>query len=216
MKIERFNKVSGSGCTLLSGTDRYGYSVNIYYDFYEMDEIYKDGRIFSNELRIYDLKNNTVRVPFERKDNIGYTKPHYSDGLIYFLQGDFNDRKIKLFKMKFDSEVELVYEIKVDDVNLYNISIVGDEIHIVSSDEILECYYPEKFKLKLKENESVILIEGDLIYLSEWYEEGVDDFEITNEYKYYEKVIVKNKKGEKVSEEIGSLELFPDGIWRIS
>ncbi len=39
---------------------------------------------------------------------------------------------------------------------------------------------------------------------------------ITNDYSYYEKILIKDTTGNLISEEIGSLTQFPDGKWRIS
>ena len=49
-------------------------------------------------------------------------------------------------------------------------------------------------------------------------EEGWDDDNncATEEYKYYEKMIVRDFKGNVLSETIGSLQQHPDGTWWIS
>ena len=89
-------------------------------------------------------------------------------------------------------------------------------MHITSQDESFVCYYPEAFEIKLDVNESIICIDDEKIYLSAWIEEVVENDEITKDYSYYEKIRVKDKAGNLISEEIGSLTQFPDGKWRIS
>lgn len=47
-------------------------------------------------------------------------------------------------------------------------------------------------------------------------EEGVAECEITEDYKYYEKLIVRNRFGDVVSEEPGALTRLPNGQWWLS
>lgn len=63
----------------------------------------------------------------------------------------------------------------------------------------------------------VMIVDGK-VYLSAWVEEGWDDDNncATEEYKYYEKMIIKDFKGNVLSETIGSLQQHPDGTWWIS
>ena len=89
-------------------------------------------------------------------------------------------------------------------------------MYITSQDESFVCYYPEAFEIKLEINESVLCINDDKIYISAWIEEGIENDEITNDYSYYEKILIKDTAGNVISEEIGSLTQFPDGKWRIS
>ena len=65
---------------------------------------------------------------------------------------------------------------------------------------------------------AVRMIVDGKVYLSAWVEEGWDDDNncATEEYKYYEKMIVRDFKGNVLSETIGSLQQHPDGTWWIS
>ena len=89
--------------------------------------------------------------------------------------------------------LEAVTELKLDEVELYNLRIVGNPIHIISQEEEFRCYYPENFSFTLQPNEGVCLIENDKVYVEAWVEEGWDDENdcATDEYNYYNKVIVK-------------------------
>ena len=62
------------------------------------------------------------------------------------------------------------------------------------------------------------IIGEDIYILSAWVEEGWDDDNncATEEYRYYEKMIVRDFKGNVLSETIGSLQQHPDGTWWIS
>ena len=63
-----------------------------------------------------------------------------------------------------------------------------------------------------------MLIANGKVYLSAWIEEGWDDENdcASEEYKYYEKVIVRDFNGNILSEELGSLNQCEDGSWWIS
>ena len=75
-----------------------------------------------------------------------------------------------------------------------------------------------EFFFPLKHNESVIFIEDGKVYIEAWIEEGWDDENncATDDYKYYDKIIVKDFAGNKISEEVGCLNKGPDGNWWIS
>ena len=62
------------------------------------------------------------------------------------------------------------------------------------------------------------MISDGKVYLSAWVEEGWDDENdcVTEEYKYYEKVIVRDFKGNMLSETFGSLQKHSDGTWWIA
>lgn len=101
-------------------------------------------------------------------------------------------------------------------MNLYNLRLVGEPVHVISSAERLECYYPERFSLQLDSHETIVCIQDRKLYLSEWVEEGLEEGIMTRKYKYYEKMIIKDFKGDILSNEIGSLYQLPDGSWWLS
>ena len=115
-------------------------------------------------------------------------------------------------------QLEMVKEFDSTTMNLYNLMIIGEKVHVVSSDDDFVSYYPEEFHFPLNEHESVTLIEDDKVYLDVWVEEGWDDENncATEDYKYYTKLIIKDKNGNLLSEEVGSLEQQPDGTWWLS
>ena len=108
----------------------------------------------------------------------------------------------------------------MDEVKLYNLTIIGSPLHIISQEieDGFKCYYPEKISFPLNGHESVVLIENGKVYLNEWVEEGwnFENHCATNAYKYYERVIVKDFSGNILSEEIGYLNEGSDGNWWIS
>lgn len=113
--------------------------------------------------------------------------------------------------------MQQVTQLSIKEVNLYNLHIIGDSVHIVSQDEQFVCYYPQKFSFPLGSSESAIRIEGDKVYLEAWVEEGWDSEKncATDRYRYYDKLITRDFDGNLLSEEVGSLYQAPDGSWWI-
>ena len=157
-------------------------------------------------------------MPFEKKRNTVYSDPAYADGFYYFLQGDYDKRRIVLYRYLPEKLPELVTELSTEEVNLYNLRIVGNPVHIVSQEDRFECYYPQRISFPKKVNESTAFIEDGKIYFNAWIEEGWNDEKncATEEYKYYNKVIIRDYEGNILSEEVGSLYQATDGTWWIA
>lgn len=96
--------------------------------------------------------------------------------------------------------------------------IIGNPVHIISNNDKFECYYPEKISMPVERNETSILIEDGRIYFEAWVEEGWDEEKncATDNYKYYDKIIVKDFIGNTLSEEVGGLYQAADGTWWIA
>ncbi len=216
MDIIRLPIINGITPDLLNGTERYAYGLSDFTDSWELKDWQELGGYQGSVLYLYDLQESKVYIPFKKKKNVIYQMPLFSDGMIYFLQVDYDDNKVNLYRVSSSLELEKITDLSIDEVNLYNIRLIGEGVHITSQDESFICYYPEAFEIKLETNESVICIYDEKIYISVWIEEGVENDEITKDYTYYEKIRVKDKSGNLISEEIGSLTQFPDGKWRIS
>ncbi len=218
--IKRFDKVDGSYVEKLYGQDRYGYSKSDTIDFYDLVELAKEGISRGSVVLIYDFEKGKVYTPFEKQNNIVYGDPVYVEKFIYFLQCDYNKKRISLYRYLPEKILEKVAELNLDDLNPYNLHIVGNPLYIISQEagEGFRCYYPTEFFFPLKHNESVIFIEDGKVYIEAWIEEGWDDENncATDDYKYYDKIIVKDFAGNKISEEVGCLNKGPDGNWWIS
>lgn len=216
MDIIRLPIINGITPDLLNGTERYAYGLSDFTDSWELKDWQEHGGYQGSVLYLYDLQESKVYIPFKKKKNVIYQMPLFSDGMIYFLQVDYDDNKVNLYRVSSSLELEKITDLSIDEVNLYNIRLIGEGVHITSQDESFVCYYPESFEIKLETNESVLCIDDEKIYISVWIEEGVENDETTKDYTYYEKIRVKDKSGNLISEEIGSLTQFPDGKWRIS
>lgn len=217
-EFNRFESVSGTYVEEILGQSRIGFSISDTIDFYDMVEMSKKGVYKGSTISFYDYYNGKIYTPFQKQKNVLYGKPVYLKECFWFLEGDYNKEKITLFKYSPNQEPENVTQLNMSDVDPYNLSIIGEKIHIVSESDNFTCYYPEKFKFSMDSHESVLMISDGKVYISAWVEEGWDDENNcqTEEYQYYEKVIVRDFTGKMLSEEIGCLNRRADGTWWIS
>lgn len=216
MNIIRMPIINGITPTLLKGTDRYAYGLSDFENAWDLEDWQENGGYQGSVLYLYDLYENKIYIPFEKRKNVLYQEPLLYNDMIYFLQIDYDNQKINLYHLSSSKPLEKVTDFSISEVNLYNLGLTGEKVHITSQDDSFISYYPERFEIKLEPNEIVICIADGKIYINAWIEEGFENDEITNNYSYYEKILIKDKEGKLLSEEVGSLTQFPDGKWRIS
>lgn len=218
MKFNRFKVVSGTYIEEIGGQSRIGYSMSDTMDFYDMVELSKKSVYQGSIISFYDYNNGRIYEPFTKQRNVLYGKPVYLKNYYWFLKGDYNKGIITLFRYLPGEILEVITQINIADVNPYNLQIIGEDIYIISEKNEFVCYYPESFRFLKNPHESVIMIADGKVYFSAWVEEGWDDENdcATEEYKYYEKVIVRDFEGNVLSEELGCLNQRSDGTWWIS
>lgn len=216
--IRHFKKPAGRYIEKIIGQERLAFAHSDSNDFYDLIEWSKTGAYYGSVLSFYDFETGDVYEPFEKKKNVIYSDPVYADGWYYFLQGDYGEKKITLYRYSPGEMPEKVTELSTDEVNLYNLRIIGNPVHIISQEDTFTCYYPEAFSFPIEGNESAMFMEDDRIYFACWIEEGWDDEkdQATDEYKYYDMVIVKDYSGHTLSKEVGNLYQAADGTWWIS
>ena len=157
--IRRFKQVKGKYIEKIYGQDRLAYAMSDNEDFYDLISWSKRGGYQGAVLFFYDFETGDVYQPFEKKKNVVYSKPEFADGFYYFLQGDYDENKLILYRFFPYETMESVVELKLDEVDLNNLSIVGNPIYIISQEEEFRCYYPEKFSFSLQPNEGICFIE---------------------------------------------------------
>ena len=214
--IKRFKEVSGLYIEKISGQDRLAFAMSDTADMYDLIEYAERGGYQGSVIKFYDFETGNVYTPFEKKRDVIYSKPAYDDGFYYFLQADYGAKSVTLYKYFPEKELEEVAKFSLDEVDLYNLQIVGQKVHVISQNsEVFKCYYPEKMSFALNANETVELITDDRVILEAWIEEGWDDENdcATDEYKFYDKVIVKDFEGNTISEEVGSIYQAADGTY---
>ena len=216
MEVVRCNVVEGIHYKILPGQTRYAVGYTDHEDFYSIPDWLEKGGYQGSEIRFLDLEENRVWTPFPKKRNVLYGNALTEEGRIWFLRGDFNCDTVTLMAYRPGEEPEEIFELPMKDVNLYNLQILPSPVHIVSQSDVLACYYPEPFRMPLEPNETAVIIDGDTVWCSAWMEEGVLDGEISDQYRYYETTVRKDRSGKVLSRQTGDLHLFPDGIWRLS
>ena len=216
--VRRFKSVNGKYIEKIYGQDRLAFAMSDNEDLYDLIAWSERGGYQGAVLYFYDFETGDVYQPFEKKRNVVYSRPEFADGYYYFLQGDYDAKTVVLYRYFPDDLLAPVVTLPLDDVDLYNLRIVGNPVHIISQNEALRCYYPEAFSFPLEPNETVCFIEDGRVYIEAWIEEGWDDENdrATDEYDYYHKVVVKDFHGNLISEEIGALGQAADGTWWMS
>ena len=216
--VRRFKEVNGKYIEKIYGQDRLAFAMSDNEDLYDLIAWSERGGYQGAVLYFYDFETGDVYQPFEKKRNVVYSRPEFADGYYYFLQGDYDAKTVVLYRYFPDDLLAPVVTLPLDDVDLYNLRIVRNPVHIISQNEALRCYYPEAFSFPLEPNETVCFIEDGRVYIEAWIEEGWDDENdrATDEYKYYHKVVVKDFHGNLISEEIGALGQAADGTWWMS
>lgn len=215
MKFNRFEVVSGTYIEEITGQSRIGYAMSDTVDFFDMVDLAQKGEYNGSIISFYDYANGKIYRPFQKRRNVLYGKPVYLQGRFWFLQGDYNTGKITLLKYIPNEIPEMVTQLNISDVDAYNLRIIGEDVHIVSENDEFVCYYPEHFRFAKEVNEDVSIIADGKVYFSAWVEEGWDDENdcAAEDYKYYEKVIVKDFAGNVLSDALGCLQQRPDGTW---
>ncbi len=216
--IRKFKEPKGKYIEKIYGQDRLAFAMSDNEDFYDLIAWSKRGGYQGAVIYFYDFETGDVYQPFEKKKNVVYSRPEFADGFYYFLQGDYDENTLVLYRYSPCGVLEALVSLRLDEIDLYNLRIVGNPVHIISQDDDLHCYYPEPFSFPLLPNETVCFIEDDKVYIEAWIEEGWDDENecAAEDYKYYHKVIIKDLHGNLLSEEIGALHQAADGTWWVS
>lgn len=214
MEVKRCGSVAGMYYELIPGQDRYGFAHSDSEEFYEIPDWESSGGYQGATIHFLDFDIGMVHIPFDKKRNVCYGNPVYFDDFIYFLQGDFNRKEIALLKYLPEQCCEHVCRFNIEDISLYNLHIVtGDQVYVVGQENGLAGYYPARFVCPLEPKESIVCIEKNRLYINAWIEEGIENDRVTDKYKYYEKLIIKDFQGNVISEELGTLTLFQNGSW---
>lgn len=216
--IKRLQEVSGKYIEKIIGQDRFSYAHSDTNDFYDLIEQSKSGGYQGSVILFFDFESGKVFKPFAKKRNVIYSNPVYAEGFYYFLQGDYDEKKISLYRYIPGKLLEKETELSTEEVSLSNLCIIGNPVHIISQEDTFVCYYPEKISFPITGHESALFIEDEKIYFESWVEEGWNDKNdyATDNYDLYYKVIVKDFSGNTLSEEVGDLYQAADGTWWIA
>ncbi len=217
--VKRFIDVEGKMLFPIAGQQRCAYTLSGSTDFYELKEMEEHGGHPGTVLKFYDYRRRRIICLFEQKPNVMYSAPLYYRKYYYFLQCDYGEGAVRLCKWRPDVAMTVVTELALEGIDLYNLQLLGDVPHVISQNgKLFRCYYPVAFSIPIRPNETACFVDDGRVYFEAWIEEGWDDEHdcAGPDYKFYDKVIVKNFEGNTISEELGSLSLGPDGAWWIS
>ena len=216
--IRKFKKVFGKYIEKIEGQDRLAYAMSDQEDFYDLIAWSERGGYQGAVLYFYDFETGDVYQPFEKKRNTVYSQPEFADGFYYFLQGDYDEGRVTLYRYLPAGVPDPVVTLEMEEVSLYNLRIIGNPVHIVSQGDEFRCYYPEKFSFPLQPNETVCLIEDGKVYIEAWIEEGWDEENdrATDQYSYYHRMITRDFQGRVLTDELGALCQAQNGTWWIS
>ncbi|EEI86965.1 hypothetical protein HMPREF0072_0520 [Anaerococcus lactolyticus ATCC 51172] len=215
--FKEFSEVKGEYVEEIAGQSRFAYSISNSDDLFEIEETVKIvGFYKGNEICFYDYKTSEIYRPFDLKKNIAYGRVIFIDNSFYILQVDFDEGLANIYKYYPGEILEKITDYKVKDLSTYNLELVGLDLHLISQDsETLEIYYPYRKTIKLEVSESALFIDDGKVYINRWIEEGWDDEkdEAGEDYKYYDKLIIKDFDSNIIEERLGSLHQSPDGTW---
>jgi len=217
--IKKFKKVQGRYIEKIYGQDRLAYAMSDSKDLYDLVEWAERGGYPGSIIEFYDFSDGEVYAPFEKREDVMYAAPSFLNGVYYILQADYKAKMVTLFGYKPGEKPEVVEEFNLEDVDLYNLTIIGEKINVISQNgKVFKSYYPEKFEITLDAHETVCFMTDDKIYIEAWVEEGWDELNkcAGKDYKYYTKIIVKDYEGNKISEGIGSIHQASDGTYWLS
>lgn len=96
--IKKFNRIKGRATEEIYGQDRFGYSQSGFEDMYDLIQWSRQGGHQGSELLFYDFYTGKVYKPFDKKRNVIYGRPVYTEGFLYFLQGDYDQRRVILYR----------------------------------------------------------------------------------------------------------------------
>lgn len=95
---KKFNRIKGRAIEEIYGQDRFGYSQSGFEDMYDLIQWSRQGGHQGSELLFYDFYTGKVYKPFDRKRNVIYGRTVYTEGFLYFLQGDYDQRRVILYR----------------------------------------------------------------------------------------------------------------------
>ncbi len=231
--LRKFKELHGEYISRIEGQERLAFAMSDNEDLYDLIAWAEHGGYQGSVIRFYDFATSEVYTPFEKKRDVLYGKPEFFDGYYYFLQGDYGEKRITLYKYlpqgmtstldKLESPdtadlpqvLEPVTTFGVDEVDLYNLSVAGNGVHVISQDDTFHCYFPERFSFPLTPQETVCFLDDGKVYIEAWVEEGWDNENdcAGENYEFYHLVRVKDYEGNLLSEERGYLHRAEDGTW---
>lgn len=179
-------------------------------DLYDVEQKIKSGKDFSgNKIYLIHHPDGAVYVPFETRANVYYGEPVWDKDQFGILAVDFSAGEIIVYTYIPGSDPMVLVTIPLSSVkDCYNLNLEISPWTLGRwSGDKYEMIWPIRKAFHLKEKESVLYRNGNVLYLSRWMENP----------HYHEYVVtVDINTGEEINVERGSLYLMPDGtFWNV-
>ena len=176
-------------------------------DMYEAEELYRDGHpIRQNRLILVRSPEGIVCEPVRAETGQYLGRPVYHDGQVVLLLVDFPRQEIRI--LAFDETTEQTTVLAVLPLSIaedcYNLMLKAAPLMLTRSpnDNKFQILWPEYREFGIEDHESFVLLDGDKMYTTVWYEDP----------DYREETLVRDFATGKVLERIpGSLWPMPDG-----
>ena len=216
--LKRFRERSGIAIEEIIGQNRLAYSLSSHLDFYDLEGWPENEVCPGSLLTFYDLQDGSVYKPLAQKEDVICGKPHFFEKHYYFLTADRQKKEVTLYRYHPEEALQAIRVFPMKEVELYNLQIMGEGIHVVSQNgSTFQCYDPESFSFAIDPHDTAVFISEGKVYLERWIEEGWDEENncATADYRFYHKIITRDFKGNTLSEELGYLYQSHDGTWWI-
>ena len=179
-------------------------------DLYEAEELFDDGHeIRKNRLVLVSYPEGIVREPVIAAVGQYLGSPVFTEGRVFLLLVDFNDRRIKIMRCSEDcAEAEVYAEIPLDEAkDCYNLMLHIEPLTLTRQghEDRFQVIWPDKGDFEMDPRESLDSRQGDVLIFGKWFEDP-DYREVT--------VIRRYPTGEVLETMDGSVRRMSDGeLW---
>ena len=178
-------------------------------DLYDAEYIYEKTGFFKGlNYHLIHYPDGEVHSPFQLQENVYVDKPVWNDGVLNFLVVDFRAQLIKITAYTpITRKLETIAELALSEVeDCYNLMLETTPLTLGRSghDGFYEIVWPEKKKIAIGKNETILFRDGDRLYFSEWYEDP----------DYHETVVVRDiHTGKIIEKSKGYLLRLPNNVY---
>lgn len=217
MNFKKIDGIFDVGFSEMTTTDKWLYQISDFTDFYDLNMMASIGEdLKGSELVFISYPEGRTYKPFKIEKGIYYQEPTYYEEALYFIKADFNQKSLAIIKyLPEEDKKEEIFLVDIEKINLYNLKLDRFPLMLVSQDENLEIYYPERLTIKKKANESFLFRDRDNFYFEAWFESGLErNGSLGSDYGYHEEIVIKDKNSSVLLQKRGCIFEMKNGeIW---
>ena len=179
-------------------------------DLYEAEELFDDGHeIRMNRLVLVSYPDGTVREPVVAEVGQYLGSPVFTEGRLFLLLVDFNDRSIRILRCSEDcDEAEVYVELPLDLAkDCYNLMLHIEPLTLTRQghEDRFQVIWPEQGDFEIAPSETLDSRCGDVLIFEKWFEDP----------HYREVTVVRRYPSGEVLETMdGGVRRMPDGqLW---